>query len=46
MKYLTTLTALPATYLIDRAGRIAAADIGVVDATDLEANIRTLLAER
>jgi peroxiredoxin len=40
------VTALPATYLIDRAGRIAATYIGVVDSTDLEANIRTILAER
>jgi peroxiredoxin len=40
------VTALPATYLIDRDGRIAAAYIGVVDASDLEANIKTILAER
>jgi peroxiredoxin len=40
------VTALPATYLIDRAGRIAATYIGVVDSTDLDANIRTILAER
>src|SRR3954468_23537239 len=40
------LTALPATYLIDRAGRIAATYIGVVDPVDLEANIKTLLSER
>jgi peroxiredoxin len=40
------VTALPATYLIDRAGRIAATYIGVVDSTDLEANLKTILAER
>ena len=40
------VTALPATYLIDRAGRIAATYVGVVDSVDLEANIRTILAER
>ena len=40
------VTALPATYLLDRAGRIAATYIGVVDAGNLEANLKTLLAER
>ncbi|SRR6266545_7244163 len=40
------VTALPATYLIDRTGRIAATYIGVLDPSDLETNIRTLLAER
>jgi thiol-disulfide isomerase/thioredoxin len=40
------VTALPATYLIDRKGRLAATYIGVVDAADLEANIRTVVAER
>lgn len=40
------VTALPATYLIDRAGRIAATYVGVVDAADLEANLQKLLAER
>jgi thiol-disulfide isomerase/thioredoxin len=40
------VTALPATYLIDRTGRIAATYIGVVDPMDLETNIKTLLAER
>ena len=40
------VTALPATYLIDSSGRIAATYVGVVDPTDLEANIRTILAER
>jgi peroxiredoxin len=40
------VTALPATYLIDRAGRIAVTYIGVVDPSDLEANIKTILSER
>jgi peroxiredoxin len=40
------VTAMPATYLIDRAGRIAATYIGVIDAADLETNLKTLLAER
>ena len=41
------VTALPSTYLVDRSGRIAATYIGaVVDPANLEANIKTLLAER
>jgi peroxiredoxin len=40
------VAALPATYLLDRAGRIAATYIGVVDAGNLETNIKALLAER
>ena len=40
------VTALPATHLIDRGGRIAATYIGVVDPDDLEANVKALLAER
>jgi peroxiredoxin len=40
------VTALPATYLIDRAGRIAATYTGVVDPSDLEANIKIILSER
>lgn len=40
------VTALPATYVIDRTGRIAASYVGVVDPSDLETNIKTLLAER
>ena len=36
----------PATYLIDRSGNIAATYVGVVDKNDVEANIKTLLAER
>jgi len=37
---------LPATYLIDAKGRIAASYIGVVDRENIEANIQTLLKER
>jgi cytochrome c biogenesis protein CcmG/thiol:disulfide interchange protein DsbE len=37
---------MPATFLIDRKGRIAAAYIGLVDRADLEANIRSTLAQR
>jgi peroxiredoxin len=40
------VTALPATYLVDRDGRIAATYIGVVDARDLETNVNAILAER
>ena len=40
------VTALPATYVIDKTGRIAASYIGIVDPGNLEANIKTLLAER
>lgn len=40
------ITAIPATYLIDRAGRIAATYVGVVDPNDIEANVKSLLAER
>ena len=36
----------PATYLIDRSGRIAATYVGVVSKDDVEANLKTLLAER
>ena len=37
---------LPSTYLLDRKGRVAATYIGLVDKTDVERNIRTLVAER
>jgi cytochrome c biogenesis protein CcmG/thiol:disulfide interchange protein DsbE len=37
---------LPVTYLIDRRGRIAATYIGVVDKSNVEANVKALLAER
>ena len=40
------IDAMPATYLIDNRGRIAAKYVGVVDKADLEANIKTLLADR
>ena len=40
------VTALPATYLIDRSGRTAATYIGVVEPADLENNVKTLLTER
>jgi peroxiredoxin len=36
---------LPATYLIDKSGRIAAVYVGVVDKDDIEANIKRLLRE-
>ena len=41
-----SVNALPVTYLIDRRGRIAATYVGIVDRTNIEANIQTLLAER
>ena len=37
---------MPATYLIDKKGRIAATYIGLVDKADVEANLKALLAER
>ncbi len=40
------IKALPLTYLVDAKGRVAASYGGVVDRANLEANIRTLLAER
>jgi peroxiredoxin len=40
------LNFLPMTYLIDRSGRIAAVYGGVVSKDDVEANLKTLLAER
>jgi len=39
------VTAMPATYLIDRRGRIAAAYVGIVDASDLKSNVQNLLTE-
>lgn len=41
-----SVNALPVTYLIDKRGRIAAKYVGVVDRTNLDANIKALLAER
>lgn len=40
-----SVTAMPATYLIDRRGQIAATYVGVVDAADLDANVRQLISE-
>ena len=37
--------AMPATYLIDKRGRVAATYIGVVDKGDVELNIKALLRE-
>jgi peroxiredoxin len=41
-----SVEALPVTYLIDNRGRIAAKYVGIVDRSNLEANIRALLVER
>jgi peroxiredoxin len=40
------IKSLPATFLIDRRGRIAAQYNGLVDRDDIERNIKSLLAER
>jgi peroxiredoxin len=40
------LDALPATFLIDRSGRVAASYVGVVDKSDVESNIKKLQTER
>jgi peroxiredoxin len=40
------LAALPATYLIDKQGRIAATYSGVIDTSDVDSNIKKLLAEQ
>ncbi len=40
-----SVEALPVTYLIDNRGRIAAKYVGIVDRSNLEANIRALLVE-
>jgi len=39
------IQALPATYLIDKSGRIAATYVGIVNSDDIEANNRKLLSE-
>ena len=39
------ITALPVTVLIDRAGRVAARHVGVVDRKSFEAELKQLLAE-
>lgn len=36
----------PATYLLDKSGRIAATYEGIVDKADVEANVKRLLSER
>jgi hypothetical protein len=41
-----SVKALPVTYLIDRHGRIATTYVGVVDRTNVDVNINTLLSER
>jgi peroxiredoxin len=41
-----SVEALPVTYLIDNRGRIAAKYVGIVDRSNLEANIGALLVER
>lgn len=40
------LKAFPATYLIDKSGRIAATYVGVVSKDNVEANVGKLLSER
>jgi peroxiredoxin len=37
------VTAMPATYLIDKHGRIAATYVGIVDSADINANVKALL---
>jgi peroxiredoxin len=39
------LTSLPATYLIDKKGRLAAAYVGKVNKSDIEANLQKLIKE-
>ena len=40
------VTAMPSTYVIDKRGRVAATYVGVVDAADLMANVKAVVAER
>ncbi len=40
------LGAVPATYLIDKQGRIAATYTGVAERSDVDSNINKLLAEQ
>ncbi len=40
------IEALPATYLLDKHGRVAATYVGVVDKEDVERNVKGLLSER
>jgi peroxiredoxin len=39
------VVAMPATYLIDKHGRIAATYVGVVDSADIQANLKALMTE-
>ena len=39
------IQAMPATYLIDKHGRVAATYVGIVDKKDVESNIKALLRE-
>jgi peroxiredoxin len=40
------VNAYPATYLIDKYGRIAATYVGIVDKVNIEENVKALLSER
>lgn len=40
------INAYPASFIIDRSGRIAATYVGIVNKDDAEANVRTLLRDR
>jgi cytochrome c biogenesis protein CcmG/thiol:disulfide interchange protein DsbE len=40
------VTSMPATFIIDRKGRIAASYIGLVDRSDIETNIKAVLSKR
>jgi len=40
------VTSMPATFIIDRKGRIAATYIGLVDKSDIETNIKAVLSKR
>jgi peroxiredoxin len=40
-----SLDALPATYLIDKKGRIAATYVGLINEDDVKANVKALLTE-
>lgn len=41
-----TVTSTPATFIIDRKGRIAASYIGLVDRSDIKNNIKAVLSKR
>jgi peroxiredoxin len=40
------VTSMPATFIIDRKGRIAATYVGLVDKADIEENLKTELGRR